>query len=124
MTAVCIVEFELRYKTVWRREEMHSDPSQAAAIPTVAQQCAYYVVAIDQHRGHIVGLIQDALAILGKIGCQDIAAHLATVQKYAVAAEGRHIEPRASYVFRECERFPQVRGGLRQYSGIPESFVG
>ena len=52
---------------------MHADPSQAAAIPAVAQQSADHVVAIHHEAGHIVGLIQDALAIVGEIGRQNIA---------------------------------------------------
>ena len=48
VTAVGVIDFELRHKTVGRRKEMHSDPSQAAAIPAVTQQSADDVVAVDQ----------------------------------------------------------------------------
>ena len=46
MTAVCVIQFELRYKTVWRRKEVHPYPSQAAAIPAVTQYGPDHVVAI------------------------------------------------------------------------------
>src|ERR1700722_20722801 len=114
MGSVGVIDRELCHTTIWRRKEMHPDPSHPAAIPAITEKSPNHIVAVNQQTGHVIGLIQHALTIVCKVWCQDIVSNPPTIQEDAIAAEGGHIEPRVFYALRQSEDTTKVCGWRRQ----------
>src|SRR5207237_257833 len=67
-----------------------SDPArEVAAIPAVAEEDAHRVVTRAQQRGHVVGLVLQALAVARPSGREELVADAPAVEAHLVKAVAR-----------------------------------
>ena len=88
-------------------------PREEAAVPAVAEQRADRVVAGAQLRGHVVGLVLEALAVARPARREELVAHAAAVDLELVQAVARHVRPGRADLAAQRERPAQHRRRLR-----------
>src|SRR5579863_4243074 len=98
MAPVEVFELKLCLEANGRSKEMCSGPRQWTAIPAVTQKCADHILAVHQQVGYIVGLIENAFAVVGEFGREDAGPYAVPVQGNAVTSQSGHVESRASNV--------------------------
>ena len=123
MSAVGVIEFKLSLKTIRRSEEVHSDPGEWTAIPTIAEKGADLILAAIYKLSDIVGLIQHTLSIVGEFGREHVTADARSIEVHTVAAESGDIESGAANLLRDVNGPAEGSRGLRQGPGITESLV-
>src|SRR5580704_7932002 len=77
-----------------------------------------------QHRGYVVGLIEHAFPVLGKIGRHHVSADSRSIEIESVTSQGAGIEPSVIDILCDRECAAQHRRRLRQWTGIAETFIG
>ena len=86
---------------------------QIAAIPAVRQGGGDGVFARAQQRGHVPGLILQALLVAGPAGAQHVRTHRAAVQPQGIDAQRRGVDAGAADgLVLQDEGFSQPRGRL------------
>ena len=117
--AIGIVDFQLRdeLRRSERARELRVTPSGDVVHP-VAQQHAQGVGPAADHAGHVIGLIEAALAIVGPAGLEQIVADLAAIEPELRLPQPASVKHGPRHRFLGLE-FPaedrQRPGGMQQY---------